>query len=41
MGIGFCLVIAPDTGESAIAATSAHQSRIIGKIVSGDGVTIE
>jgi phosphoribosylformylglycinamidine cyclo-ligase len=41
MGIGFCLVIAPDTGGSVIAVTSAHQGRIIGKIVSGDGVTLE
>ena len=41
MGIGFCLVIAPDAGESVIAATSTHQGRIIGKVVSGDGVTLE
>jgi phosphoribosylformylglycinamidine cyclo-ligase len=41
MGIGFCLVIVPDAEESVIAATSAHQGRVIGKIVSGDGVTLE
>ena len=41
MGIGFCLVIVPDAGESVISATSAHQGRVIGKIVSGHGVTLE
>ncbi|HEX2404146.1 MAG TPA: phosphoribosylformylglycinamidine cyclo-ligase [Acidimicrobiia bacterium] len=41
MGIGFCLVIAADAREAVIAATSAHQGRIIGKIVPGDGVTLE
>ncbi|MET0565814.1 MAG: phosphoribosylformylglycinamidine cyclo-ligase [Acidimicrobiia bacterium] len=41
MGIGFCLVVAPDAGDTVIAATSAHEGRIIGKVVSGDGVSIE
>jgi phosphoribosylformylglycinamidine cyclo-ligase len=40
MGIGFCLVVAPDAAESAISAASAYQGRVIGKIVAGEGVAL-
>jgi len=40
MGIGFCLVVAPDAAESVMSAASAHQGRVIGKIVAGEGVTL-
>jgi len=40
MGIGFCLVVAPDAVESVISTAPAHEGRVIGKIVPGDGVTL-
>ena len=40
MGIGFCLVVAPDAAESVISTTPAHGGRVIGEIVSGAGVTL-
>ncbi|MGH8947326.1 MAG: AIR synthase-related protein, partial [Acidimicrobiia bacterium] len=40
MGIGFCLVVAPDAAESVMSAATAHQGRVIGKIVAGEGVAL-
>ena len=40
MGIGFCLVVAPEAAESVISSVSAHEGRVIGKIVTGDGVAL-
>jgi len=40
MGIGFCLVVAPDAVESVSSTNSAHDARVIGKIVTGYGVTL-
>jgi phosphoribosylformylglycinamidine cyclo-ligase len=40
MGIGFCLVVAPDAAEAVISIASAHEGRIIGKIVAGEGVAL-
>jgi len=41
MGIGFCLVVAPDAVETVISTISAHEGRVIGKIVTGEGVALE
>ncbi len=40
MGIGFCLVVAPEAVESVISSVSAHEGRVIGKIVTGPGVVL-
>ncbi|MGH8941372.1 MAG: phosphoribosylformylglycinamidine cyclo-ligase [Acidimicrobiia bacterium] len=40
MGIGFCLVVAPDAAESVISTVSAHEGRVIGEIVVGQGVAL-
>ena len=40
MGIGFCLVVAPEAVESVVSTASAHEGRVIGKIVTGDGVAL-
>ena len=40
MGIGFCLVVAPDAAESVISTVSAHEGRVIGEIVVGEGVAL-
>lgn len=40
MGIGFCLVVAPDAAESVISAISAHEGRVIGEIGVGEGVAL-
>jgi phosphoribosylaminoimidazole (AIR) synthetase len=40
MGIGFCLVVAPDAAESVTSSASAHDARVIGKVVAGDGVVM-
>ena len=40
MGIGFGLVVAPEAAESVISTVSAHEGRVIGKIVTGDGVAL-
>ena len=40
MGIGFCLVVAPDAAESVISNVSAHEGRVIGEIVAGPGVVL-
>jgi phosphoribosylformylglycinamidine cyclo-ligase len=40
MGIGFCLVVARDAAESVISTVSAHQGRVIGEIVVGEGVAL-
>ena len=40
IGIGFCLVVAPEAVDSALAATSAHDSRVIGAVVPGHGVEL-
>jgi phosphoribosylformylglycinamidine cyclo-ligase len=40
MGIGFCLVVAPDAAEAVISIASAHEGRVIGKIVAGEGVAL-
>jgi phosphoribosylformylglycinamidine cyclo-ligase len=40
MGIGFCLVVAPDATESVISLVSTHEGRVIGQVVAGDGVTL-
>ena len=38
MGIGFCLVVDPGSVNAATAATSAHEPKVIGGIVPGEGV---
>ncbi|HJQ91424.1 MAG TPA: phosphoribosylformylglycinamidine cyclo-ligase [Acidimicrobiia bacterium] len=40
MGIGFCLVVTPDAAESVISTISAHEGRVIGEIVVGEGVAL-
>ena len=40
MGIGFCLVVAPDAAESVMSTGSAHDGRVIGEIVAGRGVAL-
>jgi phosphoribosylformylglycinamidine cyclo-ligase len=40
MGIGFCLVVAPDAAESVISTVSVHEGRVIGEIVAGEGVAL-
>ncbi len=40
MGIGFCLVVAPDAAESVMSTVSAHEGRVIGEIVVGAGVAL-
>ncbi|MET0697648.1 MAG: phosphoribosylformylglycinamidine cyclo-ligase [Acidimicrobiia bacterium] len=40
MGIGFCLVVTPDAAESVISTVSAHEGRVIGEIVVGEGVAL-
>ena len=40
MGIGFCLVVDPDAAESVISTVSAHEGRVIGEIVVGEGVAL-
>ena len=40
MGIGFCLVVAPDAAEAVISTVSAHEGRVIGEIVVGEGVAL-
>ena len=40
MGIGFCLVVARDAAESVISTVSAHEGRVIGEIVVGEGVAL-
>jgi len=40
MGIGFCLVVAPDAAESVISTVSVHEGRVIGEIVAGEGVAV-
>ena len=40
MGIGFCLVVDPDAAAGVISSASAHEGRVIGKVVAGEGVTL-
>ena len=40
MGIGFCLVVARDATEAVMSTVSAHEGRVIGEIVVGDGVAL-
>jgi len=40
MGIGFCLVVAPDAVEAVISIVSDHEGRVIGEIVAGEGVAL-
>ena len=40
MGIGFCLVVARDAAESVMSTVSAHEGRVIGEIVVGEGVAL-
>ena len=40
MGIGFCLVVAPEAVESVLSSASAHDGRVIGRIITGDGVAL-
>ena len=40
MGIGFCLVAAADAAESVTLTASAHQGRVIGEVVAGEGVAL-
>ncbi|MEE8375562.1 MAG: phosphoribosylformylglycinamidine cyclo-ligase [Acidimicrobiia bacterium] len=39
MGIGFCLVVETDVVDDVLAA-SRHEPRVIGRITTGDGVTL-
>ncbi len=40
MGIGFCLVVAPDATDSVVSTASGHDGRVIGEIVTGQGVAL-
>jgi phosphoribosylformylglycinamidine cyclo-ligase len=40
MGIGFCLVVAPEAAEPVTSNFSAHEARVIGEIVAGEGVAL-
>jgi phosphoribosylaminoimidazole (AIR) synthetase len=39
MGIGFCLVVETDVVDDVLAA-SRHEPRVIGRITTGNGVTL-
>lgn len=41
LGVGFCLVISQDSIDRVLDATSRHSPRIIGRVVSGQGVMLE
>ncbi|HSJ26695.1 MAG TPA: phosphoribosylformylglycinamidine cyclo-ligase [Acidimicrobiia bacterium] len=38
LGIGFCLVVAPDSIEAVLSSTEAVDSRVIGTVVEGGGI---
>lgn len=39
LGLGFCLVVAPDETDAVLAATTQAGSRIVGHVTAGSGVT--
>lgn len=40
LGIGFCLVVDPGLSDQVMRATSAHDPKLIGEIVVGEGVNL-
>ena len=40
LGIGFCLVVDPAGVEAVLGATAMHESRVIGQVHPGSGVTL-
>jgi phosphoribosylformylglycinamidine cyclo-ligase len=40
MGVGFCLVVARDTTDEVMSATTAHSPWLVGHVVEGEGVTL-
>lgn len=38
LGLGFCIVLEPDGVDAALGATEAVGSRVVGKVIDGDGV---
>lgn len=40
LGIGFCLIVPPESVPETLKATAAHNPRVIGEIRTGDGVEL-
>lgn len=41
LGVGFCLVVSPDSLEEVLEATSSHNPVVIGRVTSSPGVVLE
>lgn len=40
LGIGFCLVVGPDSADAVMAATRAHSPTVIGEVGRGEGIEL-